>query len=743
MQAIRKIAHDVFRFLPVQLFLLHFRKYQLLLVFWILLVLIITGKFAAVFGASTLFLAPEYLGKTNFRGMFLLGGAMAVFVMAWHITTFIINNTRIPFMGAIRLAFIKYCLNNSIIPFAFLVFYTIKSVRFQIINENADILQIIRFQSGFYVGFILVILISFAYFFRVGRDLLKVVVGRIANPARIRHFVPYDSLDYHADLIKADTFLTGRFRVKKFSDSHSYHPRLLKAVLRKHSRNATTATIFALLLLLLLGLFSEQPQLRVPAAASFLLFFAVIMGLVASLKYFLQSWEILGWIILISIFSFLVKEQVIDLRSIAYGLDYSTERPEYKYTSLQKIFTKERYVADKQAETERLNKWKSNLPVIDERPPLIIVSVSGGGSRAAFWTFRSLQYLDSLTHGKIFSHTAMLTGASGGMMGAAYWRDITDTYRDTFVRYENNLRYQENIAKDLLNSIIFSLASVDLISPFNKISLAGYRYTKDRGYAMEEEIIRNTEGVLDKTLGDYKEREAEGTLPMYIINGTIVNDGRRLMMCSQPVGYLTQSEYDVSYNAGYPSIDGVDFATFFAGQDPYGLRIPTALRMTATFPYILPVVKLPSEPEMNIMDAGLRDNFGMELSTRYLHVMRDWVKKNTSKVIMLQIRDTRQYEIFPPTNMNTLGKMLSDPATVIQHKWEPFQSYGQGYTRDYLKEYFGDQLEYITLQYIPESGKKAAALNFHVTAKEQESLLQSIYNKTNTQEIERLLKILK
>ena len=90
-----KILHDIFRFLPVQLFLLHFRKYQLFLLFWVALVLIITGQLADVFGASTLFLAPEYLGKTDFWSMLLLGGAMAVFVMAWHITTFIINNSRI------------------------------------------------------------------------------------------------------------------------------------------------------------------------------------------------------------------------------------------------------------------------------------------------------------------------------------------------------------------------------------------------------------------------------------------------------------------------------------------------------------------------------------------------------------------------------------------------------------------------------------------------------------------------
>jgi hypothetical protein len=301
--------------------------------------------------------------------------------------------------------------------------------------------------------------------------------------------------------------------------------------------------------------------------------------------------------------------------------------------------------------------------------------------------------------------------------------------------------YQQNIAKDLLNSIVFSLASVDLISPFNKISLAGYSYSKDRGYAMEQEMIRNTNGVLDKKIGDYKHAEAEGLAPMAIINGTIINDGRKLMMASQPLGYLTQSEYDLEHET-YPAIDAVDFAAFFSGNDPYNLRLTTALRMTATFPYVLPVVKLPSQPNINIMDAGLRDNFGMELSSRYIHVVRRWIRENTGNVIMLQIRDTRQFEVFPPSEMNTLGKMIYDPLFAIQNKWEPFQSYSHGYIKDYLEAYMGDKLEYVTLQYIPEEGKKSAALNFHLTAKEQEDLLKSIHHTENAKEIQKLLRLL-
>ena len=237
--------------------LLHFRKYQLLLLFWIILITTITGNFATHFGASTLFLAPEYLGEINFLSMFLLGCAMAIFVMAWNITTFIIHSHRIPFLGATRQAFLKYCINNSLIPVLFLVFFSIISIRFQYFDEHASARKILLLQLGFYLGFIVLLLLSFAYFFRVDRDLFKVVISKITNPSVIRELIPYDTLDVEFDIVKADTFLSETLKVERFSELESYHPRLLNTVLRRHHRNAFTPNIFALALLLVLGAYYD------------------------------------------------------------------------------------------------------------------------------------------------------------------------------------------------------------------------------------------------------------------------------------------------------------------------------------------------------------------------------------------------------------------------------------------------------------------------------------------------------
>jgi len=45
---------------PIQLVFLHFRKYQLLMLFWFVLFSTVNGTFMKTFGADSLFLVPEY-----------------------------------------------------------------------------------------------------------------------------------------------------------------------------------------------------------------------------------------------------------------------------------------------------------------------------------------------------------------------------------------------------------------------------------------------------------------------------------------------------------------------------------------------------------------------------------------------------------------------------------------------------------------------------------------------------------
>ena len=638
-------------------------------------------------------------------------------------------------------AFLKYCTNNSIIPATFLITYGILCSRYLFINEGYFPGRILFLLCGFYLGYIVLLALSFLYFFRVDRDILKAVLAKIANPSLIREIIPYDTLDSEFDMVKAETYFGRWLRIKKINAPYQYNYRFLNTVLRRHHRNAVFAVLVAIVLLLCLGIFMEKPVLRIPAGAGFLLMFSVVMTAVGAFKYFLRSWEIIGWIVLFLIGGWLTKVRIFDLRSIAYGIHYGKkEQPVYDYDHLEDIFTDSLYHRDKAIEISRLEKWKERTALA--QPPIVIIATSGGGLRAAYWTFRSLQYCDSMSGGALFRNTAFISGASGGMIGAAYWRTVHVNHDSGRLPAPYDTSFQKNIGKDLLNAVIFSLACVDFISPFNKITVAGRRYSKDRGYAFDKELETNTDGLLQLKIGDYKSAEADGKAPLMVINGVIINDGRKLMISPQPISYLTRPEY--SLGKEHPAIDAVDFSRFFSAADPLSLKLSTALRMSATFPVVLPVVKLPASPDVNIMDAGLRDNFGMESCLRYLHTFRKWMKINTRDIIVLQVRDTRENRPTTPDEKNSLTNMITSPLFAIQQKWGAFQTFSQNYMKDFtISGMDSSRVHFITLSYIPKKKEHGAALNFHLTAREKQDLLQSVHQYENQMAIQQLMTLLK
>ncbi len=66
--------------------------------------------------------------------------------------------------------------------------------------------------------------------------------------------------------------------------------------------------------------------------------------------------------------------------------------------------------------------------------------------------------------------------------------------------------------------------------------------------------------------------------------------------------------------------------------------------MNATYPYVLPNVHLPSMPGIEVLDAGFRDNYGIVSAVRFIHVFKDWILKNTSGVVMVQISSSENIE---------------------------------------------------------------------------------------------------
>jgi len=727
---------------PIQLVFLHFRKYQVLLLFWFIMFSTVNGSFMKTFGADSLFLAPEYLGNVNSFSAAIVGMAIGMFIMSWNISSFILFSRHFRFLSATTNPFLKYCINNSIIPGIFLVFYFIKAYQFDHNKELISTTEILFLFGGFTAGLILILAASFIYFFRADRSILRRMMPVINNPkSYITHLNPIKEVYHGAALMKVEWYFESPFRLKPVRDVSHYTDEFVASIFKRHHFAAILSVFAAFVFLVMIGFLQDNAFFQLPAAASITVFFSILIGVAGAVTYFLQSWSVpylVGLVLLLNVF---YKLDWIDPRNKAYGLNYwnKTERPFYSREGLLKLCSKENVEADRQNMIGILNTWKKKQG--SERPLLVLINTSGGGHRSATFTMSVLQQLDSITKGSIMKNTFLINGASGGMIGATYFRELyRQRQKGMNIRLQDK-QYVDDIAGDLLNPLFTSFFARDLIAPAQKFSVGPYRYVKDRGYAFEQKLGTNTRGILNKQLKDYITDEKEVNIPLMFFGSVVTRDGRKMLISTQPVRFMMQSPGDTSR---IPSEDPdvVDFVSFFAKQDPYSIRMLTALRMNATFPVVLPNVWLPSDPVIDVMDAGLRDNYGQETTLRFLSSFDDWIKQNTRGVLIIQIRDRTAGGWEAPYLSDDISDHITKPFLLLQHNWFKMMEYSQNDLLSYYTTNNGNRIYKIAFQYAADKEENKAALSFHLTRREEKDIISSIHSEGNRKSFQQTLDLL-
>src|SRR5688572_30384084 len=164
---------------PIQLLLNNFRRNHVLLLCWIILFAMITGGFGKYLGIPYLFLDPEYLNQVNFTSFFIIGLTTAGFTAAFQITCYINDGHRFSFVGTLPKPFTKFWINNGIIPLAFIALYIFQIVSFQTNNQYTTTSKLTWNLSGFFIGYVVMTLIFFIYFWFTNKDIFKYVVCRI------------------------------------------------------------------------------------------------------------------------------------------------------------------------------------------------------------------------------------------------------------------------------------------------------------------------------------------------------------------------------------------------------------------------------------------------------------------------------------------------------------------------------------------------------------------------------------
>ena len=681
----------------------------------------------------------------------IVGITISGFAIAFHITSYIVESHQYTFLASHKKPFITFSINNSLIPIAFLITYIVQIVKFQSSNEYAISKSILYDVGGLMTGYILMIVILYTYFSLTNKDIFKILASRVDKQLKVS--VPatrakaMQKLRVSADpKNKVRFFISTKLKLKPVRfiafDKHE-----LTSVFDQNHLNLVLIEFLILVLLLIIGIFRDYEVFQIPAAASAVLLFTIVIMFSGAFSYWFGSWAPTMVIVIVIILNIIFKQGVFKIEYQAIGLDYSTTPATYNLDAINYNASDSLVTADHAKTKTILDNWRKKFG--SKKPKMLLVCSSGGGQRSSLWTFNVLRYADSLTNGSFTDHTMLMTGASGGLIGSAFFRELKlRQLEHTADPY--NTEYLRQISADNLNPIIFSLLVNDLFVRLQRFTYEGKTYIKDRGFSFEEQLNRNTLGVLDKPLISYQKPEFEAKIPMLMVTPTIINDGRKLFISSQHVSYMNSGDL-VADKTFDKLAEGIDFRRFFKEQGADSLRFLSALRMGASFPYITPNISLPSEPPLEIMDAGMTDNFGISDALRFLYAFREWIAENTSGVVLISIRDSeKEIEILSRENLSLTEKIFT-PVQSVYDNFANLQAVANDSKIEYAKSWFNNQLDVITLQYIPTydpltqtaDDVKRASLNWRLTSKEKQNVVYSINSVSNQMAIERLQKLLK
>lgn len=739
----QKLINILYAF-PIQLIVLHFKKNVLMMSFWAILLLFITGGIGKTFGLKYLFLDPEYLHQVDFWSFFFIGLAFAGFVTSWNVSTYLLHSTRFPFIASLHRPFIQFSVNNSLLPIIFIGFYFYKIIDFQS-NNNCETSMIFNYIGGFIVGYCNSLLIFIIYFRMTNRDIFSYdIKQRYKTPKFLRGLVRQRNKIQERETVernkwRVDFYINGKLNIKRVRSVAHYNQTTLTEIFNQHHKNATVLQLITIVALIGLGTLMDVEAFRIPAGASVLILFAMLTSVLGALWYWLQGWHVFAILGLLVVINSITISYHGKYRNKAYGMTYNEQRANYNDAELPKIQGAKMIQQDIDSTLVILNNWRAKFG--EEKPKLVMIGVSGGGLRASVWSMRVLQHTNEALNGKLMNQTTLMTGASGGMLGAAYYRAL---YYEALQKNINDLadkKHAEEVAKDLQNAVLFSIAVNDLFVPWSSFKDKNEKYPKDRGYIFEHQWNENTGYLLDKRLVDFRQMETKGDVPMMLITPSITNDGKRLIISPQGISYLTCPKI-AHQNPQSRQYDGIDFRRMFQHQNAENLRFNSALRMNATYPYILPNVHLPSSPPIEVVDAGWRDNVGMDLPVRFAHVFKDWIEENTSGIVFVQIRAYADEDSTEMTSNQGIIQSLINPLG-LAGQFMDMQDFHQDAILNYIQDIYGKgKIDVVHFMYRPSQLTEKASMSFHLTNKEKEDIIKAIDLPENQASLKHLKKLI-
>ncbi len=735
----------IFFFFPLQLIILHIKKNHLLLIIWLLILGFANGSLGVKYGVRSLFLYPEYLGRSDGFAFLITGFATGGFIMAFNLYSYIMHGFRFPFIASLSRPFFKFCLNNFAIPIAYVIYFVVNSYKFQVNKELIDSGQAAFNLFAYALGNLLFIAISFGYFFSTNRDALKLFGG---NPEKAKKKEAsaenavkqterrIASIRRNNRTWRVETYLASPVRVALARNGKHYSKEVIHQVLRQNHINASIFEILIVVTFISLGSFGQSEVFHLPASASVFIALTMILMLISAFYSWFKGWTTSILLFILLLFNVASnRDNFLKLESQAFGIDYTVPPVNYIDYMANGQPTDEEIKADKAAMIQILENWKRKLAVKygDEKPPLILINSSGGGLRSGMWSFRCLTHLDSITDGRLFDYTFLTTGSSGGMLGSSYYRKLRMELGNQYIKSPEVIL--DEFGQDLLNPIIFTYATNDISVRYRSFVENNTRHYIDRAYAFEKKFNKNTHHKLDVPISDYRIPEAQSDCPMFIYSPAVSNDGRKMLISPSPITFLTRKNHNKV--AARTLTENISFSHLFKQHGADSLKLTTALRMSATFPYILPSTTLPTVPKIDVMDAGVRDNYGFTTTAKFIFECQDWIKENVSEILVIQLRDLEKVVNVDEDNSNALMSRVLSPIGTIYSNIFNTHNYSQDDLTEEVAQWCPVPFD-VRLMELKQAGNTKIPLSWHLTAIDKRMILEGVYKNNNQSTIEKL-----
>jgi len=281
LKIIKKLYKFITSFFPIKLLLVQLKTSLFLLVFWPIIVAFITGNLASSYGLKFLFIAPEYFNNVNFLSFFIVGIFFGLFTMTFHVTSYVYLSKFFPFLATLDRPLLRFSINNSLAPTVAISFYFYSIFNFLHYVEGTSIKELFLFLFAFIIGTILIISLMFTYFFSTNKNVLSLFGPKIGEkikktinkPLKVILKKEKNSEKISDDSHKIRYYLRNPFYIKLVRPTRHYNKKILLDVLQQHHQNAGLLMLSIILLMFILGYFSNRTFYKYQQLQQYYLFF--------------------------------------------------------------------------------------------------------------------------------------------------------------------------------------------------------------------------------------------------------------------------------------------------------------------------------------------------------------------------------------------------------------------------------------------------------------------------------------